>query len=354
MNVTDLKRFAKNILMKKQFRSYEKKLNGLKMTYDGWIRPQEEKLRIDKIIISVHEKCLKNEAEKQIQDGSGYKNEGIHSKMIRTPVWYEVRKKEEGTENTVKFLCLPVWQDGKGEEAWIPEIRAFGEDKNTNVILFVMAEGMLSDLALPMLFKTWNEEMPVLVYGDEDVMAEQGREKPWFKPDWSPDTFLSYFYMGSLVALPAKAVCECLDQNKQLVEGLSAKEALTRKNAVYELCYRVINRGIGQEISLTGKGCVRRIDEVLYHTAEEGYGAVEEMRLPAYCTFGYERQGSWQLEDGKDHLVSVIIPSKDNPEVLFHCISSLTERTKWGIPYEIILVDNGRREENQILIKQNI
>ncbi len=32
MNVTDLKRFAKNILMKKQFRSYEKKLNGLKMT----------------------------------------------------------------------------------------------------------------------------------------------------------------------------------------------------------------------------------------------------------------------------------------------------------------------------------
>ena len=109
-----------------------------------------------------------------------------------------------------------------------------------------MAEGMLSDLALPMLFKTWNEEMPVLVYGDEDVMAEQGREKPWFKPDWSPDTFLSYFYMGSLVALPAKAVCECLDQNKQLVEGLSAKEALTRKNAVYELCYRVINRGIGQ------------------------------------------------------------------------------------------------------------
>ena len=179
MNVTDLKRFAKKILMEKQFRSYEKKLNGLKMTYDGWIRQQEEKLRIDKIIISVHEKCLKNEAEKQTQDGSGYKNEGIHSKMIGTPVWYEVRKKEEGTENTVKFLCLPVWQDGKGEEAWIPEIRAFGEDKNTNVILFAMAEGMLSDLALPMLFKTWNEEMPVLVYGDEDVLAEQGREKPW-------------------------------------------------------------------------------------------------------------------------------------------------------------------------------
>ena len=78
------------------------------------------------------------------------------------------------------------------------------------------------------------------------------------------------------------------------------------------------------------------------------------MRLPADCAFGYERQDSWQPEERKDHLVSVIIPSKDNPEVLFHCISSLTERTKGVIPYEIILVDNGSREENKILIKQNI
>ena len=372
MNVTDLKRFAKKILMEKQFRSYEKKLNGLKMTYDGWIRQQEEKLQIDKIIVSAHERCLKNETENQTQDGLECKNEGIHSKMVSVPLLYEVRKKEEGTENTVKFLYLPVWAEGKETESWIPEIRALGTDKNTNVILFALTEGVLADIALPMLFKISYEaaqmqkcregkapvgsdirdvkvqagggekmqilssgsgDIPVLVYGDEDVLTEKGREKPWFKPDWSPDTFLSYFYMGSLVALSAGAVCECLERNPHLAEQLASKELLKRKNAVYELCYHVIDR----------KDCVRHIDEVLYHTAEEGYEAVKEMWLPAA-----------QPEEKEDHLVSVIIPSKDNPEVLFHCIHSLTELTEGGIPYEIILVDNGSKEENKILIKQKV
>lgn len=402
MNVTDLKRFAKKILMEKQFRSYEKKLNGLKMTYDGWIRQQEEKLQIDKIIVSAHERCLKNETENQTQDGLECKNEGIHSKMVSVPLLYEVRKKEEGTENTVKFLYLPVWAEGKKTESWIPEIRALDDDKNTNVILFALTEGVLADIALPMLFKISYEaaqmqkcregkapvgsdirdvkvqagggekmqilssgsgDIPVLVYGDEDVLTEKGREKPWFKPDWSPDTFLSYFYMGSLVALSAGAVCECLERNPHLAEQLASKELLKRKNAVYELCYHVIDR----------KDCVRHIDEVLYHTAEEGYEAVKEMQLPGDFTFGYDRQdGSHQpaggedsrrpeerrkkgmQEENRDHLVSVIIPSKDNPEVLFHCIHSLTELTEGVIPYEIILVDNGSKEENKILIKQKV
>ena len=124
--MTDLKRFAKKILMEKQFRSYEKKLNGLKMTYDGWIKKEEEKLQIDKIIVAVNERCLKNETKNQIQDGLENKNEGIHSKMTQTPVLYEVRKKEESTENTVKFFYLPIWRKEKETEVWIPEIRVLG------------------------------------------------------------------------------------------------------------------------------------------------------------------------------------------------------------------------------------
>ena len=324
--------------MEIQFRSYEKKLNGLKRTYDGWIRQQEEKLQIDKIIVSTHEKCLKNETENQKQDGFECKNEGIHSKMLQRPLLYEVRKKEESAENTVKFLYLPIWKNEKETENWISKIRTLRDDKNADVILFGLTEGILSEIALPMLWKAWHEAVPVLVYGEEDVLTEQGREKPWFKPDWSPDTFLSYFYIGSLAALSTGAVCECLNRNPNLEEQLAAKEPLVRKNAVYELCYHVIDR----------KGCVRHIDEVLYHTEEEGYEAVKEMRLPD----GHRQEGL--QEENRDHLVSVIIPSKDNPEVLFHCIRSLTERTEGEIPYEIILVDNGSKEENKILIKQNI
>ncbi len=43
-----------------------------------------------------------------------------------------------------------------------------------------------------------------MVYGDEDRLDEHGHlTDPWLKPDWSPDTFLSTFYFGSIFAIRA-------------------------------------------------------------------------------------------------------------------------------------------------------
>ena len=40
-----------------------------------------------------------------------------------------------------------------------------------------------------------------LIYSDEDKLGEDGFEAPLFKPDWSPDFFLSYNYVGHLTAV---------------------------------------------------------------------------------------------------------------------------------------------------------
>ena len=42
-------------------------------------------------------------------------------------------------------------------------------------------------------------EQAELLYGDEDEVNhnETIRMNPWFKPDYSPDTLLSYFYFGN-------------------------------------------------------------------------------------------------------------------------------------------------------------
>ena len=45
-------------------------------------------------------------------------------------------------------------------------------------------------------------------------------------------------------------------------------------------------------------------------------------------------------------LVSIIIPSKDHPEVLRQCIDSIREFTRYS-HYEILVVDNGSSEENR-------
>jgi hypothetical protein len=40
-----------------------------------------------------------------------------------------------------------------------------------------------------------------LIYTDEDKLGENGFEAPVFKPDWSPEFFLSYNYVGHLTAI---------------------------------------------------------------------------------------------------------------------------------------------------------
>ncbi len=45
-----------------------------------------------------------------------------------------------------------------------------------------------------------------MIYSDEDKLAEDGYEAPLFKPDWSPDFFLSYNYVGHLTAMRREIV----------------------------------------------------------------------------------------------------------------------------------------------------
>ena len=45
-----------------------------------------------------------------------------------------------------------------------------------------------------------------LLYGDEDRIAEDGVHlDPWFKSEWAPDTFLSTFYFGNVIAFRSSA-----------------------------------------------------------------------------------------------------------------------------------------------------
>ena len=45
-----------------------------------------------------------------------------------------------------------------------------------------------------------------LLYADEDRVAEDGVHlDPWFKSEWAPDTFLSTFYFGNVIAFRSSA-----------------------------------------------------------------------------------------------------------------------------------------------------
>ncbi len=154
----------------------------------------------------------------------------------------------------------------------------------------------------------------LLVYGDEDMEIEKGvYDCPWFKPCWSPDTFLESDYLG-------EAVCV----KRELYEKLTEEE---KKD--YVVCHRRLVELAGGFI----RGCdsIAHIDGILFH------------RLNTWKNTGDhpEHQNlTWQEFPTENIFVSVVIPSKDNVAVLEKCIGTIFDMVS-HIHYEIIVVDNG-------------
>lgn len=77
---------------------------------------------------------------------------------------------------------------------------------------------------------------------------------------------------------------------------------------------------------------------------KNGYVQIKDYKLPD--------EAVREIKEETEQLISIIIPSKDNVDVLFNCLDSLIGRTVTKYRYEIILVDNGSKEENQIKIRE--
>ncbi len=326
--MTSLKQSVKQILVNKQHKLYEKKLAGKKTDYAAWILSQEAKLQIDDIIVSKIRKNLTNDAAIPLNGGERNKNEGFHSENESACQFFEVFDKKKRAEDKSVFMLVPL---KKGIPENRPEVFEKCKNKKADVVLFTLAEGDLAEIALPLIYRTFSEdENIIMIYGDEDVCSDGKRVKPWFKPEWSPDTFLSYFYFGSLIAVRGEALAGVLSDFAE--------------TDLYSLCYRLA----------ASQGKVCHIPEVLFHGRREGYEAIKDMHLAEGLSWKGERypdpgNGHHGEEDARP-LISVIIPSKDNPQVLFTCIHSLLEKTKSSYPYEILVIDNGSSEKNRRLI----
>lgn len=171
---------------------------------------------------------------------------------------------------------------------------------------------------------------PGLIYSDEDFMDEEGiRDKLWFKPDYAPDLLMSVNYYGGFVVVSKKAYEE-------------AGGFIESADPYYDLFLRISERE-----------SVEHVDRILFHRTRDH----EKLPVdPEAVKRALERRGLKGsvsvLEDRciidheTDGLVSIIIPSKDNPEYLTDCLTSLDEVTLYR-NYEIILVDNGSSDENR-------
>lgn len=158
------------------------------------------------------------------------------------------------------------------------------------------------------------------------------RGEPWFKPDFSPDTLASFFYVGSVFAVRGSGILEIRAEYGEAID-------------IYEFAYRIFMRALDRKMQGGTEGIVH-IPKVLYTN-----GSLEDARrmecsdtIRALHRTANQAPGiSLNIDSDK---VSIVIPSKDNACVLEKCLKNLVYNTNYGC-YEIIIVDNGSNEEQK-------
>lgn len=192
------------------------------------------------------------------------------------------------------------------------------QEKPQEFLLWVQKKGSISKEAYQKI-NTFFVRHPhvMIVYGDEDIQqVGKPREMPWYKPQWSPDTYLSYFYLGSVIAVRKELV-----QKAGIIE--IKKEINKGTNIIFFEKASELRPYITKLIVLAGgfeKGCrqIARIPYILFHASRQ-----QVWKEYLQCTSAEE-----QKIEKKEKKISVVIPSKDNPKVLSVCLNSLVQCDK--------------------------
>ena len=239
-------------------------------------------------------------------------------------------------------------------------------DCNKKYLLFVSREGRIAVNAISEVVSYFESHQDVdIIYADEDVwMLDQSRPQnvlkddggahrifPWTKPIWSPDTLFSFFYFGHIFAVRREAFLALAwlgDTNyrRNIYDFvLKASEQGSCPNHIDKILFHAYERGNSRE----------EIEDTLMHRTDFiGVGSTyDDIRKQAMVRRGLvgkmvvdEGTGiSYPIYEVPDKpLVSIVIPSKDNPKVLQQCIRSIYMHTDYP-NFELIVIDNGSTEE---------
>lgn len=219
------------------------------------------------------------------------------------------------------------------------------EQIDTDYVMLLQSGDLLSTDAAALYIEAVKQQPADVIYADEDrVSAQQVMSQPMYKPDWSPDFLLVYPYLGRAIFW-----------RRARILAVGGLEPVAIQDQLWDLALRC------EEDQAT----FVRLTELLLHSAVpslRGYLAptVIERALA-------RRQLSAQVMPLRDYphlyrvdfypatlpLVSIIIPSRDNKNLLEGCIDSIYGLTQ-GIRFEIIVVDNGSVDSATLSYLKNL
>lgn len=233
-----------------------------------------------------------------------------------------------------------------------------GIDKNSNEALklatgeyvaFLDHYNMLAPYALYEVVNLLNQNPSLdFIYSDEDKVLphNEKRYEPNFKPDWSPDTFLSYNYIGDFVVV-RKSIIDEIGGFRSEYDGVEDYDLILRvidkTDKIYHIPKILYNCKVASNLSTAS--CTNPQMDVFIKGKKTIKEYLSKKGLEADVLDGIFT-GSYRIKYKirQPWKVCIIIPTKDKAHLLKKCVSSIIERTDYK-DYEILIIDNQSTEQ---------
>lgn len=346
-----LKRLIQKKLHEQQERKYEEELKLQKDSYAAFLRIYEAGLTGDMVEVLSKTHAGAAGGGQTDDDGTWMKSYG----------------------HTV-ILCQDLLSLNFFEE------QIYDRVSDEDYLLFAAEGGRLSVGHLPKLEEYFQKHPKTsVVYFHTDEIDHHGRRSnPCFLPEWSPDTLASSFYFGECFVVRAGMFRKAIRALQEMFPTAGQAENAEPEKAIWEILYAAV-------LLLTAREPAALMDVVMYHkridsghgdpvqTADGGEGLLLDRIWGRLSEKHAKQLGRWPayIERKKvcdeQHQISILIPSKDHPEILLRCVESIRKHGNQGIiedgvqdtksgqgikdilTYEIIVIDNGSKPENRRL-----
>ncbi len=215
-------------------------------------------------------------------------------------------------------------------------------------LVFLEEFHILDKNALAYFVDTINNNKVDFIYGDEDKINNLNvRNTPIFKPGFSPDTLLSFNYIGYFFAVKKEIFDKVggfkKDYNKSYkYDFILRSTELTNK--IYHIS-SVLNH-LMQEYSDCEQNNISNNIKILEDTLERRKikGKVTPINNRPFCFIDYQND---------NELVSIILLTRDHVEYLSKCVDSIYAKTTYK-NFELIIVDHCTQQEEALNYMEKI
>ena len=216
-------------------------------------------------------------------------------------------------------------------------------------VCFLDHDDLLHPFALEAMREKLGEGYDV-VYSDEDKLDDATGDlvEPFFKPDWSPEYFRGAMYVGHLLCVRRElALSTRFDPSFDGVQDFEFMLRLSETGPKIGHIPRILYHWRKTPGSIAEKTDAKPRIGALQERAVNAHLERQNLRARAEQSTLPHRLKLVPLSRESYPRVSIIIPTRDAPDLLGRCLKSLFEKSSYP-NFEVIVMDNESTDEEAL------